>query len=159
VHRGVALAHRIDQGRLRSASAGSTMATSTRPSESASLSAARIGAAVSTGEAMRTRRRAAPMRFAMRCDSSGPRPGENHARTATPPTSTGGRSNAPLPSTRPAAPQVLEIARVCARELLRVDRDEHLLLGGLGAVAERALLDHARAGSASSAERRSSTSW
>jgi len=50
---------------------------------------------------MRTRRRATPMRLAIRCESSGPRPGENQARTGTPPTSTGGTSNPPLPSTRP----------------------------------------------------------
>ena len=41
------------------------------------------------------------MRLAMRCESSGPRPGENHARTATPPTSIGAASKLPLPSTRP----------------------------------------------------------
>jgi hypothetical protein len=81
--------------------ASETPATSTRPSDSSSFSAARIGAAVSTGEAIRTRRRAVAIRLAIRWESSGPRPGENQARTATPSTSTGGMSNAPLPSTRP----------------------------------------------------------
>ncbi|HET8755161.1 MAG TPA: hypothetical protein VFM58_04080 [Solirubrobacteraceae bacterium] len=46
------------------------------------MTAARIGPDVSSGEAIRTRRRAAPIRFAIRCESSGPRPGQNHGRTA-----------------------------------------------------------------------------
>src|SRR5258706_319201 len=47
-----------------------------------------IGPAVSTGEAIRTRCRAAPIASAMRCDSSGPRPGQNQGRTSAPSTST-----------------------------------------------------------------------
>jgi hypothetical protein len=71
--------------------ASQTPATSTRSSSTTSASVPRIGPAVSSGVAMRTRRRAAPIRLAIRCESSGPRPGQNQGRMP----STGAVSKSP----------------------------------------------------------------
>ena len=90
--------------------ASHTPAMSTRPSAITSLSAARIGPAVTSGVAIRTRRRAAPIRLAIRCESSRPRPGVNHGRT--PPA---GASKLPLCADRALLPQLREVARVGAR--------------------------------------------
>ena len=65
----------------RTCVASQTPATSTRSSSITSASVPRIGPAVSSGVAIRTRRRAAPIRLAIRCESSGPRPGQNQGRT------------------------------------------------------------------------------
>ena len=71
--------------------ASQTPATSARRSPITSASVPRIGPAVSSGEAIRTRRRASPIRFAIRCESSGPRPGQNQGRIP----STGPMSKSP----------------------------------------------------------------
>jgi hypothetical protein len=63
-----------------------------------SASVPRIGPAVITGEAIRMRR-ARPIAFAIRCDSSSPCPGVNHARIRCPATSSGRGSSCPLAST------------------------------------------------------------
>jgi hypothetical protein len=52
---------------------------------------------VSSGVAIRTRRRAAPIRLAILCDSSGPRPGQNQGRMP----STGALSKLPELPIRP----------------------------------------------------------
>ena len=107
--------------------ASQTPATSSRPSASTSLSVPRIGPAVSTGEAIRTRRRAAPIRLAMRWESSGPRPGQNHGRMVASPSSIVGASKPSRSSTLPRVPHLLEVARVGRRQLGRRHRREHVL--------------------------------
>ena len=81
--------------------ASQTPATSSRPSASTSFRVPRIGPAVSTGEAIRTRRRAVPIRVAMRWESSGPRPGQNHGRTLASPTAVDAASKPSRSSTFP----------------------------------------------------------
>ena len=87
--------------------ASQTPATSTRCSSITSASVPRIGPAVSSGVAIRTRRRAAPIRLAIRCESSGPRPGQNHGRMP----SAGALSKLPESPDPPASPTA---ARSCA---------------------------------------------
>ena len=80
-----------------------TPATSTFPSEQTSASVPRIGPELSTGEAIRIRRFAWPIRFAIRWASASPCSGVNHGRTSTPPTSTGRGSTWPEPITSPVS--------------------------------------------------------
>ena len=80
-----------------------TPATSTFPSEQTSASVPRIGPELSTGDAIRTRRFAWPIRFAIRCASASPCSGVNHGRTSMPPTSTGRGSTWPEPITSPVS--------------------------------------------------------
>ena len=75
--------------------ASTTPARSTLPSEATCARVARIGAELMTGEAIRTRRCAEPIAFAIRCASFSPRPGQNHARIP----STGAVSTLPLCAT------------------------------------------------------------
>ena len=79
-----------------------TPVTAQRRSFTTSTSVPRIGPAVSTGDAIRTRSRARPMCFAIRWESASPCPGVNQGRTVTPPSSSTGRgSTVPVPSTTP----------------------------------------------------------
>ena len=75
--------------------ASTTPARSTLPSEATCASVPRIGAELITGEAIRTRRLAAPIAFAIRCASFSPRPGQNQTRIP----STGAVSTLPLRAT------------------------------------------------------------
>ena len=85
----------------RSASGRPRPRRSTFPSAITCASVARIGAAVITGEQIRTRRFARPIAFAIRWDSASPKPGQNHGRTSIPSTCTGRGSTLPEVSTIP----------------------------------------------------------
>ena len=169
--RGSTSSARAQQRRPSTASAGCAP-TGRRPGRSASRrrrprrragpppaprsSVPRIGPAVSTGEAIRTRRRAAPIRLAMRCESSGPRPGQNHGRTLASPTAVEPRRSRRARPTFPRVPQLLEVARVGARRLARsrpsrarspgprpvVERPVHRAGPDRRAVAHRVLVVH-----------------
>ena len=68
-----------------------TPATSQRCSFTISTSVPRIGPELSTGDAIRMRRRARPRNFATRWESASPYSGVNHGRTSTPPPTSTGR--------------------------------------------------------------------
>jgi hypothetical protein len=78
-----------------------TPATSTFPSEQISARVPRIGPELSTGDAIRIRRRACPSRLAIRCASASPCSGANQGRTSISPTSTGRGSTLPESTTSP----------------------------------------------------------
>ena len=69
----------------------------------------RIGAELITGEAMRTRRCAAPIAFAIRCASLSPRPGQNHGADAP---STGARVDRAAVRDVARRPELLEVFAV-----------------------------------------------
>jgi len=108
-HRAVGLA-------LHWRSTSPTWVASTTPvtSTSTQSSERRIGPAVSSGLAMRTRRRARAIAAAIRFDRSGPWPGQNHGRTGTRPTPNVRTGSAPEPSTRRRRQRSSKSARYAA---------------------------------------------
>ena len=105
-----------------------TPARSTLPSVATWASVPRIGPELITGEAIRTRRVAVPIAFAIRWASFSPRPGQNQARTVFPSTASGAVSTLPLFSTSRRVQSCSKSLAVARRELGRVDRDDHVLL-------------------------------
>ena len=105
-------------------------ATSTVPPAITWASEPSTGAAVITGEQIRTRRRAFAIALAMRCERPSPWPGVNQVRTCCSPTGTGVVWTRPLRSTCPCVQSSSKLVLNLRRELGRGGGNDHVLLVG-----------------------------
>ena len=85
--------------------------TSAVPRSASSASVASTGPEVITGEAIRTRSRAAPIAVAIRCESCSPWPGVNQGCTSASPTRVRRGAVWPLRSTSPCDHSSAKLAR------------------------------------------------
>ena len=90
------------------------------------------GPELSTGEAIRTRRFAWPIRFAIRCASASPCSGVNHGRTSMPPTSTGRGSTWPEPITSPVSQSSSKLSPYAYASSTESGDRDHVLLARPG---------------------------